>query len=406
MIKRPKGVAHVNIMWFIVMVVLFLGGVGFAYIQMQEVKRLEGVVADLNKQLADSENKRLAQYNLCLEISKPVGFRGESEGSMTQPELVKQKVKELREIVKGGPSDDTLQKVIPKVMNLVAAQKRRIQELEIALASAEKARDEARNTLREVTAKKDNELDQLRAEKSDAESNLRSQIQSKENDNADLRSQVRKKNEELAQKKEKWAKEKKKLMADISQLALRNEKAAEKLKIIENPDKIDGKIISVSDKIARAWINLGRKHMVKPGMNFEILELRGNQYVHKAWAKVLTVEEESSEVAITGLVDKFNPVAKGDFIKNKLYDPDVRFNFVLIGRFVEPLTKGEIKRILEDMGNKVMDEVTPETDYVIMGKQPIGEDATPIEQTKDYLKAVKLRINILPLKRIRSFLKL
>lgn len=406
MIRRSRGIAHINIMWFIVMVILFLAGVGFAYIQMQEVARL----TEQNKQLQDQSKKAqaklLAAYEQATKISEPVGFRAAGPGATTQPDLVAQKVQELRDLVGAGPSVKTLQEVLPKMVNLIASQKNRISELETAVAAAEAARDKARQARQAVEQKLNETIAQLRAEKADIESNLRSQIKTKDDANATLRSSVRKKNEELAKAKETWAQERAKLKQEAEQLRIRNERARDKLALIGNPDKIDGKVISTSVELNRAFINLGRKQMVRPGMSFEILEPKGNTYVHKAWAKVLTVDSETSEVAVLDLVDRYNPVAKGDVVRNQLYDPDVRFNIVLLGRFVDPLTKGAIKRILEDMGNTVTDHVTAETDYVILGRKPIGEEATPLEQTPDYAKAMQLSINVVPLKRIRAYLQL
>ncbi len=406
MIRRSRGIAHINIMWFIVMVILFLAGVGFAYIQMQEVALLTEQNQQLQSQAQQARKKLLAAYDQTLKISIPVGFRGAGPGAYTQPDLVRQKVQELRDLVGAGPSVKTLQEVLPKLVNLIAAQKNRIQELETSVAAAEAARDKARQARRDIEAKLNQKIAQLRAEKADMESNLRSQIKTKDESNSALRSDVRKKTQDLAKAKEAWAQERAKLIQEKEQLRIRNERARDKLALIGNPDKIDGKIISVSVELNRAFINLGRKQMVRPGMAFEVLEPRGNTYVHKAWAKVLTVDNETSEVAIRDLVDPYNPVAVGDVIRNQLYDPDVRFNFVLLGRFVDPLTKGTIKRILEEMGNTVSDHVTAETDYLILGRQPIGEGATPLEQTPDYAKAMQLSINVVPLKRIRSFLQL
>ena len=377
MIRRSRGIAHINIMWFIVMVILFLGAVGFAYIQMQEVARLTEENQQLQAQAQKAREKLLAAFEQATKISEPVGFRAAGPGAYTQPDLVRQKVAELRELVGAGPSVKTLQEVIPKLVNLIAAQKDRIRDLETAVAAAEAARDKARQAKSAVERQLNQTLAKLRTEKADIESTLREQIKTKDDANATLRSDIRKKNEEMAKAKEAWAQERAKLKQEAEQLRIRNERARDKLALIENPEKIDGKIISVSVKLNRAFINLGRKQMVRPGMTFEVLEPKGNTYAHKAWAKVLTVDEETSEVAIRDLVDPYDPVAVGDVIRNKLYDPDVRFNFVLLGRFVEPLTKGTIKRILESMGNTVSDHVTPETDYVILGRQPVGENATP-----------------------------
>ncbi len=406
MIRRSRGIAHINIMWFIVMVILFLGGVGFAYIQMQEVARLTEENIQLQGKAQKAEQKLQAAYDQTVKISEPVGFRASGPGAFTQPDLVRQKVKELRDLVGAGPSVKTLQEILPKMVNLIAAQKNRIKELETAVAAAEAARDKARQARQAVEQKLNQEIARLRAEKTDIESNLRNQIKTKDDSVASLRADVRKKSAEYAKAKEAWAQERAKLKQEAEQLRIRNERARDKLALIGNPDKIDGKIISTSVELNRAFINLGRKQMVRPGMTFEVLEPRGNTYVHKAWAKVLTVDNETSEVAIHDLVDPYDPVAKGDVIRNQLYDPDVRFNFVLLGRFVDPLTKGTIKRILEEMGNTVSDHVTAETDYVILGRQPIGENATPLEQTPDYAKAMQLSINVVPLKKIRPYLQL
>lgn len=404
--SRQRGVAHVSIMWFIIMTVLFLGGVGFAYIQMQEVADSTARLQKAQEEVQAERRKAEAEYDAKLLISRAAGFNGGDDNAPANVDLIRQKIQEIRPLIDAGTSDVTLQSLLPRVETKVASLSQEIKDLKQALAAAESARDQTNASLRNLQRDKDQVIAQLNAEKGDIETNLRRQITDKENANSELRNSVRSKNEELSKAREEWEGERKNFLGEIRDLTLRNEKARDKLAIIEDPDKVDGRIISTSEKIARAWIDLGRKHMVRAGMTFEILELKGNNYVHKAWAEVLTVDAESSEIAISDLANEFNPVAKGDFVRNQLYDRDVRFNFVLLGRFVDPLTKGDIKRILEMMGNQVTEEVGADTDFLVLGRQPIGEDVTALEQTEDYARALKFSVNIVPLKKIQGFLKL
>ena len=81
-------------------------------------------------------------------------------------------------------------------------------------------------------------------------------------------------------------------------------------------------------------------------------------------------------------------------------------NVFLLGRFSTPLSKPEIKKILEKMGHNVLTNMSPSVDLVIVGREPVGEDVTPLADTDEYKKAASWDIEIAPLFKVRDFLKL
>nr|HMQ23696.1 BRCT domain-containing protein [Planctomycetota bacterium] len=126
----------------------------------------------------------------------------------------------------------------------------------------------------------------------------------------------------------------------------------------------------------------------------------------KGHGVVTLVERDRAQIRVLGLVNPLNPVVRNDFIANDLYSKDVKRNVYLVGRFVAPLSKPEIKRILEDMGNKVLDKMSPQVDLVIVGREELGEDATPIAETEDFLNATRWNIEVASINKIRDFLRL
>ena len=109
-----------------------------------------------------------------------------------------------------------------------------------------------------------------------------------------------------------------------------------------------------------------------------------------------------------GVVDRYDPVVRGDIVVNELYSPHVKRNIALIGRFSYPYPKPEVKRLLERLGNKVLDKVGIDCDLVVVGNDTVSEDGglNDITTSEEYKFAENQRIEIITLSKIRHLLKL
>src|SRR5690606_38591958 len=175
------------------------------------------------------------------------------------------------------------------------------------------------------------------------------------------------------------------LRKELETLGARIDAAADKVKLLNPGDSPDGMVIDASQATGLAWINLGRRDQLPIGTTFEVVKPGTDQV--KAYATVSRLEQSRAEVRITGLKDPYDPVANGDMVRNDLYSPDMRHNIYLMGRFSAPLTRPTVQTLLEDLGNRVVDELGPGVDLILLGGNTINEDGsgfTPLTETEEY----------------------
>jgi hypothetical protein len=152
-------------------------------------------------------------------------------------------------------------------------------------------------------------------------------------------------------------------------------------------DRPDGQIVKVSsDNIV--YINLGYGDHIAPGLTFEVYDGRlplpklpnladdDTMPVGKASIEIIKVDQGSSECRVisTGTGQTIVP---GDKILNLVYDRNTKFNFVVYGDFdinntgkPVPQDTQVIKRLVTQWGGTVKDAIAPDTDFIIMGKEP------------------------------------
>jgi hypothetical protein len=97
----------------------------------------------------------------------------------------------------------------------------------------------------------------------------------------------------------------------------------------------------------------------------------------KASLEVFNVSSDTSECRII----KTQPgqqLVIGDLIMNLIYDPNIPYNFVVYGKFdlsgtgaSSPGDADIIKRLITQWGGKIQDKVDLDTDFVIMGSEPV-----------------------------------
>ena len=170
--------------------------------------------------------------------------------------------------------------------------------------------------------------------------------------------------------------------------------------IIQHPD---GNIIRVTENNT-CFINLGERQHVSKGLTFEVYDkTKGipplgdgladtGLPVGKASIEVFNVSPDTSECRIVK-VQPGQTIIIGDLIANLIYDPTVRYNFVVYGDFdlsgsgISSPTDAEIvKRLITQWGGKVQDHVDVDTDFVVMGAEPV---VPPITDPNDPASTLK-----------------
>lgn len=169
----------------------------------------------------------------------------------------------------------------------------------------------------------------------------------------------------------------------------------------------DGQIVRLPGNNV-VYINRGVGDQIVPGMTFEVYDKNEgipklgdglsdeNMPVGKASLEVIRVGAANlSECRIV----KQQPGAtltEGDLIMNLVYDPAIKYNFAVHGKFdldqnglATPDDAAIIKRLITQWGAKVTDRLNVDTDFLVMGKEPVL-DSYSEEELKDPLNAQKL----------------
>lgn len=166
----------------------------------------------------------------------------------------------------------------------------------------------------------------------------------------------------------------------------------------------DGSIIRVTD-YNTCFINLGDRQHVTKGLTFEVYDKSHgipalgdgmsdtNMPAGKASIEVFNVSSDTSECRII----KTQPgqqLVIGDLIMNLIYDPNVAYNFVVYGNFdlsgsgVPNANDADIvKRLVTQWGGKIQDKVDVDTDFVIMGSEPVVPAVSDPNNAQEVLRA-------------------
>ncbi|MBS3821878.1 MAG: hypothetical protein KGY81_08975, partial [Phycisphaerae bacterium] len=140
----------------------------------------------------------------------------------------------------------------------------------------------------------------------------------------------------------------------------------------------DGEIVKTTPSTDTCYINLGGKSNVRQGMSFAVYG-RNAEYKEdvKGKIRVVRVGDNISECRIVEASED-NPIAQDDGVANLAFHVNRTYNFVVQGRFDlygtgQPSEFGRqtIKDAIKRFGGRLSDEVQVQTDYVVMGAEPV-----------------------------------
>lgn len=200
---------------------------------------------------------------------------------------------------------------------------------------------------------------------------------------------------EIQAEVEKYAADEIKVNNEIRELKRQLEELKVKEVITHEINFIHGKILrpDVPNKVA--FINIGSRERVVPGLKF-LVGNRGVQgkFEYKAKIEVKKAWMTYCEVSIIESYDRDRPVVEGDHIVNPLFHKERPIVVAFVGED-RPLklryTVDEASRRIKEIGSEVRKEVSLDVDYVIFteaGSQKTRESYDPFK------KAVFLEIPI------------
>jgi hypothetical protein len=140
------------------------------------------------------------------------------------------------------------------------------------------------------------------------------------------------------------------------------------------------------------FIDLGYGDHISPGLTFEVYDkFTGvpplgdpntdlNLPIGKASIEVTHVGATSSECRITH-TEPGAAISEGDLIANLVYDKNTRYKFVIFGNFdlahtgkTQPQDAEVLKRLVTQWGGDVTNTINVDTDFVVLGAEPVIPD--------------------------------
>jgi hypothetical protein len=136
------------------------------------------------------------------------------------------------------------------------------------------------------------------------------------------------------------------------------------------------------------YINIGKGRGLLPGMTFEVYDrnkgipkivdpLEQDMPQGKVSIEVVRILDSTSECRIIRRT-LGQQVGVADPIVNVIYDPNIKYNFAVFGRFdldrngVATSQEAEVvKRLISQWGGNVTNNVNVETDFLVIGQEPV-----------------------------------
>ncbi len=148
---------------------------------------------------------------------------------------------------------------------------------------------------------------------------------------------------------------------------------------------VDGQILGINPLDGTVIVGAGRKQKVVLGLTFEIYadasmirpDEEGEYPQGKAALEIIRVDESSSVGRLIRQT-RGNPVVKGDVVANAVYDPSKTYKFMVFGNFdtnrdgtSTPEEQNDLRARIENWGGKVLDELSGDVDFLVLGEKPI-----------------------------------
>jgi hypothetical protein len=421
--NRQTGAAHVPMMFFLLILVLFLGATGFAF--MTNTRNSE-LITERNTARAEAETLR--KRDLLIEhyikdlgdvLQKPGAYAGRDGqeaiyggATMTYPGI--SKPSEIRAAMDaalgaaGLSAASGIENVLGSMVTRVNQLNQRIKDIEAERDKALAEKGEVDRKFQAATTDASAKAREFGQNLDQARTDFESAKQDKDNRIAQGNESLRAKQDELSTEKERAAAKEKELNREIAKHQMQNSALIARETLRKTADVSDGFIVAARAGVPTAFINLGRKDLLQPGTVFRIKSPTSSKV--KGYAQVTRVEDVRAEVALMDFVDPIGDFARdGDQIYNDFYSPRVTRTIYLMGRFSAPYNKPELTNLLKRLGNNVVDKMAPGVDTVILGGDPVneaGDGFASVQESAEFKLASELRVEFAYLTSVRDLIKL
>jgi hypothetical protein len=408
-----RGVAKVNVIWLISLVVLLIFALILFFSANSEKGGFKQLYEDAERARITAKSAEDATSRQISELSRAIGwYVPDAPIPVTNPVLIADSIEEAKQTFPdAGASVNDLEKLLPVITQAYTTRTREVQQLKDQNATLTSERTTLDKSLREVIQTKETELANLRRQLDDAQQTASRTIAGLETQISSSRSQIGTLESTLRDARSAMEEEKRSRANAEIEFTSRVSAMSKSIAFLKEPEAADGSLLAVSKGAQMGWIDIGANQRVAAGTRFRVVSGTLGSATVKCIAEVTRTEPTRSEVLFTQIADKFNPPVVGDVIYNPLLDPRGQRNAVLVGRFALP-SENEVRGLLANMGITLQAKLDNTTDYLIVGGEMyVDEDGNALEEplqpseTAVYKDAESKGVAITPLKDLRAYFK-
>ncbi|MHC5039152.1 MAG: hypothetical protein ACYTHM_17730 [Planctomycetota bacterium] len=368
--------------FLIVMVILFLGACGMAWMQSQNRKDLQNKLIKKEAEIESINDRFRAKVNELDAVCKATGYykgAGADEDPASRNDTV---IYDHLNLVNKRLSPPLKQRqitckdVIDELARQIEWRDRQLDEMRLNNENKENRINDLDATKTRLVNEKQARIDQLLEEHQRNSQRLESEIQQRERQAVDLRERIKNlsaDNERISEERraetQKLTKENSALQARIIALSKREQ--------IESTPMPDGRVTRADIDQGYVYIDLGSKDGVRSGQRFYVYSvLKGGRRREKGEIRIIRVEKDFSQCSILSMMDDRNPVVMGDYIWNKFFVPGRKLIFVFIGKFGGEhvqFTKEQLKKLVQTAGHIASDTVHADTYFAVLGEDYVND---------------------------------
>jgi hypothetical protein len=412
--RSRRGAARVNVIWIIVVLIAFFAALAMVFVFDGELKKAENARDAAVEAQATAEDNYDKEREYGRVLSGILGWYDEDTGSKhTEADAADTGLNRFKDdFGVTEPSAKDFQDVIAIAASAYTARGAAINDLtqqKTGLTSAIEVKSAALITM---TQEKDARIQELQQELTDANQSSQARLDEKENSLTSVRSNLSDTERQLRVQAGESEAAQRQWRDREAEYNTRLENVTRTLEWQREPERPDGKVLDVSEKLNLAWIDLSKGNRLYAGMRFTIVDGRPGNDTIKARCEVLQVGDVMSEVLFFDQRDPFDPPTSGDIIYNPIYDPVGIRNAVLVGRFSGTYNENEVRALLDGIRINLQDKLDKTTDYLVVGAELyFDEDGEPLEdpmQPSDlpvYKEAEAMGVRIVPIKLINDYFR-
>jgi hypothetical protein len=417
MLRSNGGVARVSVMWIIVVGVLFLAGVAFAFVASSDLSKAQDQVSAARTESQRFQEQADTASNSARSITRALGwYDEESADPRSDLELAQEEFANLRGVFTDlTEQDDRVDEILPKIRAAYASRQRELAELRTRIKDLENSAAAREETIQRITSEKDQKIAELERQLADETQTAQARNEELERSVAQLQQQFDDSDLNLRRAQNEAANRERKFDQDRLALDTRIGELSKQLRFQKAPYNgyPDGKILTVSEELPLAYIDIGAQDRVVRGLRFRVESGTPGDRRQKAWAEVTNVEAGMAEVSIYDVADSFDPVVAGDVILNPVFDPKGGRNAILVGNFSGQFSRKELAQLLERMGVHVQEQLDLTTTFMVVGSPLFTDPVTgePLEEPLEpsdlpiYKDAEAQGVTVVPLAEIREYFK-